>query len=86
MKPHLNLEQHKNARAVTAPPASTPRQETAPIERLALSVVKAAEASSLSRSTLYMAMGEGHLRFIKVRGRRLILVDDLRAFLGSGGA
>lgn len=63
-------------------PLPAPSQlESAPVEKLAYSISQAAEASSLSRSTLYMAMEEGRLRFIKVKARRLILADDLRAFL-----
>ena len=81
MTTHLNLEPQKIARAITAPTAPTPKQKAAPVEKLAYSITQAAQASSLSRSTLYIAMQEGLLRFIKVKARRLILVDDLRAFL-----
>lgn len=81
MKPHLNLELHKVAKSVVAPPAPTPKPESGSIERLAYSITQAAEASSLSRSTLYAAMEEGRLHFVKIKGRRLILADALRSFL-----
>lgn len=54
-----------------------------PVERLAYSVPEAALASGIGRSTLYVLMDEGALAFVKVRGRRLILVSALRSFLGD---
>ena len=62
-------------------PTLTPNSEPTPVERLAYSITQAAEASNLSRSTLYAVMEEGRLHFVKIKGRRLILVDDLRSFL-----
>lgn len=48
---------------------------------LAFRIDGAAHASGLSRSTIYELISSGRLRSIKAAGRRLILADDLRAFL-----
>jgi excisionase family DNA binding protein len=51
---------------------------------LALSVEQAAELAGVSRSLLYEEMRRpGGLKYVKIRGRRLILVDDLREWLVS---
>lgn len=60
---------------------SSPKADTIPIQKVAFSITEAAEASSLSRAYLYCAMNDGRLRFAKVGSRRVILVEDLRAFL-----
>lgn len=54
-----------------------------PEEKLALSLAEAAQATSLSRSTLYLLLGTGQLPTIKVGGRRLVLRSDLQAYLHS---
>ena len=51
--------------------------------KLAYSVSQFAEASNLSRSLLYDAIRFGKLQSIKVRGRRLILAEDGKAWLCS---
>jgi hypothetical protein len=51
--------------------------------KLAYSVSEFSEASDLSRSLLYEAIRLGELQSIKVRGRRLILVEDGKAWLRS---
>ena len=51
--------------------------------RLAYSIAEFSEASRLSRSFIYEAMKTGELRSIKVRGRRLILHEDGKAWLQS---
>jgi excisionase family DNA binding protein len=48
---------------------------------LATSIADAAEISGVGKSTLYEAMVGGKLKYLKVGRRRLILVDDLRAWL-----
>jgi len=71
--------------AVTAVPAAIDGAAThrAVLEPLAVSVVEAARLLSLSRSTLYNEMADGKLSWITRRGRRLILMTDLRAYLGQ---
>lgn len=49
--------------------------------RLAHSITEAARLSGLSKSTLYLEMAAGRLRFRKLGTRRLILATDLEAFL-----
>ena len=49
--------------------------------RLAHNVEAAADRCSLSRSSLYLAIGRGELRVVKVGGRTVILESDLVAFL-----
>lgn len=55
----------------------TPRQA----HKLAYRIDEAVAASGLSRSTLYALIGNGTLPSVRVAGRRLILKDDLVAFL-----
>ena len=59
--------------------ANTPEREHVPF--LAYRVDQAAQASNLSRSTLYNEMRAGNLRFVKCGARRLIPVAELEAFL-----
>jgi excisionase family DNA binding protein len=51
--------------------------------KLAYRIDEAGSATGLSRSTLYGLIASGRLRSIKAAGRRLILADDLRAFLDA---
>jgi len=55
-------------------------------EKLAYSVKEATEAAGIGRSTLYTALADSSLRSIRVGSRRLILYDDLRAWLESQAA
>ena len=48
---------------------------------LAVSVRRATELTGLGRSTLYELMAAGELPYVLVRGRRLLIVDDLAALL-----
>lgn len=50
-------------------------------ERLAVSVEEAAAMSGLGRTTIYLALGEGSLRSLKVGKRRLIRVEALKAWM-----
>lgn len=56
-----------------------------PIQKLAFSIAEAAARAALSRSLIYELIREGELKSFRVRGRRrrLIYVDDLRAWLLS---
>ena len=56
-----------------------------PLQKLAFSIAEAATSTALSRSLLYELIREGELKSFRVRGRRrrLIYVDDLRAWLLS---
>ena len=59
-------------------------EQTVPIEaKLALSIPEAAKISGISRSTLYLEIAAGHLNSRKVRGRRIILPEDLGAYLAD---
>jgi excisionase family DNA binding protein len=51
------------------------------IDPLAVSVHAAARVSGIGRTRLYEAMGSGELASCKVGKRRLIMLDDLRAWL-----
>ena len=57
---------------------TTPSGTTDP---LAVSVQAAARVGGIGRTSLYEAMGSGELASCKVGKRRLILLDDLRAWL-----
>jgi excisionase family DNA binding protein len=56
-----------------------------PIQKLAFSITEAAASAALSRSLIYELIRAGEIKSFRVRGRRrrLIYVDDLRAFLLS---
>jgi len=51
--------------------------------KLGLTIKEAAQTSGLSRSLLYVAIGEGKLRARKCRGRTVILRAELEEFLES---
>jgi excisionase family DNA binding protein len=53
----------------------------APIERLSLSIPDAVETTGLSRATIYRLMEEGELAYVKIRGRRLIMLSAIRDLL-----
>jgi excisionase family DNA binding protein len=46
------------------------------LQKLAYSIAESAKVSGLSRSLLYEAIRLGELQSIKIRGRRLILIED----------
>jgi excisionase family DNA binding protein len=48
---------------------------------MAYRIDDAARVSGISRSQLYVEMNAGRLKSVKAGGRRLIMADDLRAFL-----
>jgi excisionase family DNA binding protein len=54
------------------------REET---RKLTLSPADAAAQLNVSRSQLYILMGRGELPFVKIGRRRVILWDDLVAYL-----
>ena len=61
---------------------------TAGLELLAYDIAAAVAVTGLGRSTLYEAIKDGSLKSVLRCGRRLILKDDLIAFLlgGEGAA
>lgn len=50
-------------------------------DRIAVSVSEACRLSGLGRTLLYAEMHNRRLKFILRRGRRLIRLDDLKAYL-----
>ena len=52
-----------------------------PVERVALSIPEVAQATNLSKSTLYTCMKAGTLKFIKCGARRLVSVSEVPLFL-----
>ena len=52
-------------------------------EKLALRVVDACEALSLSRSSLYNLIREGQLKSVKIAGRTLILRSEIERLLSE---
>lgn len=55
------------------------------IQRIALSVVEAADAIGIGKTTIYKLFKTKKLRSIKVEGRRLVMLEDLNNYLGSCG-
>jgi excisionase family DNA binding protein len=51
--------------------------------RLSLSVNEVAAVTGLGRTLLVEAITRGELPSVRVRGRRLVLVDDLRQYLAQ---
>ncbi len=50
-------------------------------QQLAYGVVEACRVAACGRSTLYREIRAGRLRARKIRGRTVILVDDLKKWL-----
>ncbi len=59
------------------------RQDGAPTQKLAYQIDEAARACGIGRTSLYELIGEGKLKAIRAAGRRLILREDLEAYLRS---
>ncbi len=57
------------------------QSDTSTPAKLAFTVDEAAAASGIGRSSLYAKIRDGSLQSRVVCGRRLIMADDLRAFL-----
>ena len=51
------------------------------MDKLAFNMKEAPQAIGVSKSQLYEEIRTGRLKSVKVAGRRLILRDDLEAFL-----
>lgn len=51
------------------------------VQPYALTIDNAARFSGLSRSRIYELMGAGDLKSFKVGNRRMIMLDDMKAFL-----
>ena len=56
---------------------------SADTRKIAFTIKEATQASGLSRSLLYIAIGRGELHARKCGARTLILASDLRRFLRS---
>jgi excisionase family DNA binding protein len=61
-----------------------PRKPSEPATKLSFTVAEACSASGLGKTSLYEAIKSGALKSIFVAGRRLILREDLEAYLKSG--
>ena len=48
---------------------------------LAVSILDGSKLTNLGRSTLYELMAGGELPYVQIRGRRILLVDDLTTLL-----
>ncbi|WP_432175037.1 helix-turn-helix domain-containing protein [Streptomyces sp. Tue6028] len=55
----------------------------APVDRLLYKPEEAAKALSLGRSTIYVLMAEGALKYIKLGRTRRIRRSDLEAFVAA---
>lgn len=54
-----------------------------PPRRLAYSIIEAAKAVGISRSSIYLEIAEGRLRVRKIGRRSVISSDDLKAWLAA---
>lgn len=59
------------------------KPDEAPANALVLTIPEARAATRLSRASLYRAMDDHRLRYLKFGSRRLIAKDDLNAFIQS---
>lgn len=59
------------------------RRATDPFEPISVKVPEAVRLTGLSRSRIYELMRSGDIGFAKVGSSTLILVESLRAFIGS---
>jgi hypothetical protein len=81
MEPSQMQNSPKEHHEGKAPPKTrAPPDDT---DKLAYSIQRASHASGLSRSLLYVAIGEGKLRARKCGARTVILREDLQQFLAS---
>lgn len=62
------------------PSECTATSETS-LPNLAVTIAAACELVSVSRTTMYREIASGRIRAVKARGRTLILVDSLKAWL-----
>jgi excisionase family DNA binding protein len=53
------------------------------LEPMALSVAEAARVLRVSRMTLYRLAWRGMIRFVKLGGRTLVPMSEIRRFLGE---
>jgi excisionase family DNA binding protein len=53
------------------------------LEPMALSVAEAARVLRVSRTTLYRLAWRGMIRFVKLGGRTLVPMSEIRRFLGE---
>jgi hypothetical protein len=67
--------------STTTAPVALATADRAIIEPLAVSVRRAAELAGVSRSLLYVEIKTRRLKSVLIRGRRLILICDLRDWL-----
>jgi excisionase family DNA binding protein len=51
------------------------------LERAAYTIAEACAVAGIRRTTLYKEIHSGELRAVKIGGRTVILVDDLRRWL-----
>ena len=63
------------------PTPEAPGLQRPRVPKLAYTVVDAAEASGISRSSLYECIRSGELKSVLRMGRRLIMADALISFL-----
>ena len=52
-------------------------------DRIAYSIAEACAVAGIRRTTLYKEIRSGGLRAVKIGGRTIILVDDLRRWLNG---
>lgn len=52
-------------------------------EKLGYSIAEACAASSLGRTTLYSHIAAGRLQVVRVGGRTIVPVENLRALIGG---
>jgi excisionase family DNA binding protein len=86
-KPRLKLAytipQAQEAMGFCGSPCPRCPAEHERLPKLAYTIPQAQEVTGLSRSLIYEAIKLGELQSIKVRRRRLILHDDLLAWLAG---
>ena len=58
-------------------------QSDTPVSKKLLSIADVAESLSISRSTVYNLINEGHLRTVRLGGRRLVNPADLDAYVAE---
>jgi excisionase family DNA binding protein len=54
-------------------------------QRILIDIEELKTATGISRSELYRAMAAGRLRWRRIAGRRRFKIEDVAAYLNSGG-
>jgi excisionase family DNA binding protein len=80
--PPMPVQHAPRAPTTTSEPAPNPTKTAAP-ERLCVSIPEAEVLLGVKRSTIYRLIGAGQLAALRIAGRRVIQMAEIRRFLAE---